>query len=111
MARLPDHDSVSFDIAKLTDYCLNPHHLQGKHKARVFRSALGIGRSDAAWLRGALLEALPEAEAESMGKDRYGKRWRIDVTATRQRRVAVVRSAWIMRTGERTLRFVTCWVR
>lgn len=29
------------DIAKLRDYCLNPLHDEGKHKARVFASALG----------------------------------------------------------------------
>lgn len=27
---------------KLTGYCLNPEHPRGKHKARVFASALGF---------------------------------------------------------------------
>lgn len=111
MAELPAHDRVLFDLAKLTAYCLNPDHLQGKHKARVFKSALGIGAADAPWLRQALLTALADADAEPMGKDRFGTRWRVDVTVRRQRRIAVVRSAWMMRTDERALRFITCWVR
>jgi len=54
---LPNGDRAVVDIAKLNDYCLNPHHEDGKHKARVFRSALGLGRKDAEWLRGKLLQA------------------------------------------------------
>ncbi|HXP87677.1 MAG TPA: hypothetical protein VN841_23290 [Bryobacteraceae bacterium] len=45
------------DIAKLRDYCLNPNHEDGKHKARVFASILGLGRSDAEFLRHRLIEA------------------------------------------------------
>jgi len=46
---LPNGDRAIVDIAKLTDYCLNPQHEDGKHKARVFASALGLGREDAEW--------------------------------------------------------------
>ena len=46
---LPNGDRAVVDIAKLTDYCLNPQHEDGKHKARVFASALGLGREDAEW--------------------------------------------------------------
>ncbi len=109
MAGLPDHDDVLFDLDKLTEYCLDPAHLYGRHKARVFRRALGIGQADAAWLRDELLAALPDSNAQPMGKDTYGARWRIDITIRRQRRIAVVRSAWMIRTGERRLRFLTCW--
>jgi uncharacterized protein len=31
---------------KLVEYVLNPGHARGQHKARVFRSALAIDRSD-----------------------------------------------------------------
>jgi hypothetical protein len=44
-------------LPKLRDYCLNPYHEDGKHKARVFKSALGVGRADAEWLRERILEA------------------------------------------------------
>ena len=29
------------DARKFTSYCLNPHSRQGRHKARVFKTALG----------------------------------------------------------------------
>ena len=39
---LPNPDRAVVDLAKLRDYCLNPQHEEGKHKARVFASALGL---------------------------------------------------------------------
>ena len=46
---LPNGHKAVVEIAKLTDYCLNPQHEDGKHKARAFASALGLGREDAEW--------------------------------------------------------------
>lgn len=36
--------------------------------------------------------------------------WRLDVAIRRQGKGAVVRTIWIVRTGESIPRFVTCWV-
>jgi hypothetical protein len=55
-------------MRKIEDYCLNPSHPRGRHKARVFREALDLQRSDAWWLRDALLEAAGSAEAFQDGK-------------------------------------------
>jgi hypothetical protein len=76
----------------------------------VFREALGLGRTDAAWLRHALLDGLPEREAVELAQDGYGTRWRVDIPVTRQNRQAVIRTVWIIRSGEQAPRFVTCWV-
>ena len=54
---LPNRERAVVDLAKLRDYCLNPCHQDGKHKARVFKAALGVGRADAEWLRERILEA------------------------------------------------------
>jgi hypothetical protein len=61
--RLPHGDQAILDIRKIEDYCLNPSHPRGRHKAWVFREALDLQRSDASWLRDALLEAARSAEA------------------------------------------------
>jgi hypothetical protein len=39
---LPNGARAILDIRKLADYCLNPAHLRGRHKARVFRQALRL---------------------------------------------------------------------
>ena len=53
--KLPGAERAIVDIAKLRDYCLDPHHPRGRHKARVFASALGLTQADAEILREALL--------------------------------------------------------
>jgi hypothetical protein len=98
------------DLRKLEDYCLNPSHFLGRHKARVFQDALGIGREDAAWLRDALIAAVSNTDATEQANDRFGKRWRLDIPLERQGRSAMVRSIWMMHAGESDLRLVTCWV-
>jgi hypothetical protein len=110
VARLPNADRAILDIRKIEDYCLSPAHPRGWHKARVFREALGIGRTDAEWLRHALLDGLREGEAVELAGEHLGKRWRVDLTLARQGRSAVVRTIWIVRSDEDAPRFVTCWV-
>jgi hypothetical protein len=34
--KLPNAEKAVVDIVKLRDYSLNPHHPEGKHKARAF---------------------------------------------------------------------------
>jgi hypothetical protein len=60
-------------MRKIEDYCLNPSHPRGRHKARVFREALDLQRSDAPWLRDALLESARSTEAFLDGEDAWGR--------------------------------------
>jgi hypothetical protein len=108
--RLPLSEEAILDIRKIEDYCLNPSHPRGRHKARVFREALALDRSDASWLRDALLEAARSCDAFLAAEDAWGTHWRLDVTIRRQGKGAVVRTIWIVRGGESVPRFVTCWV-
>ena len=108
--RLPHGDEAILDIRKIEDYCLNSLHPRGRHKARVFREALGLQRSDASWLQDALLNAARVEEAVEIGADEWGSRWRLDARLTRQGRTAVVRTIRVVRSGGRIPRFVTCWV-
>lgn len=108
--RLPHGDQAILDIRKLADYCLSQSHPRSRHKARVFREALGLQRTDALWLHDALLEAARTGEAVEDGEDAWGMHWRLDSTITRRGKRAVVRTIWIVRIGERVPRFVTCWV-
>src|SRR5437870_1917489 len=108
--RLPHGDEAILDIRKIEDYCLSPTHPRGRHKARVVREALDLQRSDTAWLRNILLEAAHSSEASPIAVDPWGTQWRLDATIRRQGKSIVVRTIWIVRTGESVPRFVTCWV-
>jgi hypothetical protein len=108
--RLPHAGSAILDIRELAQYCLDPMHARGRHKARVFREALGVVTADADWLRRALLNSVLIADAVELDRDTYGRRWRVDVAVSRHGRQSVLRTLWIVRTGEQVPRLVTCWV-
>lgn len=106
--RLPYGEKAILDIRKLEDYSLSPSHPRGRHKARVFREALGLHQGDAAWLRAELLAAATTGDAVLDGSDAWGTYWRLDVAVRRHRKRAMVRTLWIVRRNEDVPRLVTC---
>jgi len=109
--KLPNADRASVDITKLTGYCLNPLHPRGRHKARVFKAALGIDQSGAELLKIFLLQAAREGQAIAAENDEFGKRFFVDSEMAGPAGVAVVRSSWIILEGENAPRFVSCYVK
>lgn len=93
---LPNRDRAVVDLAKLRDYCLNPYHEDGKHKARVFKSALGVDRADAAWLRERILEAVATRPAVLTANSPFGVLYVLDFVLTTASGSAIVRSGWIV---------------
>jgi hypothetical protein len=53
---LPRAGEAFVDLAKLVRYALDRSSPDGRHKARVFSSALAIRQQDAEYLRDAILE-------------------------------------------------------
>jgi hypothetical protein len=108
--KLPGGAHAIVEISKLRDYCLDPHHPRGRHKARIFLSALDLGQSDAELLQAALLKAAREEDAVPGEADEYGERYTVDFLITRGDREARVRSAWIILRGESAPRLTSCFV-
>ncbi len=77
--RLPNADRAIVDIEKLSDYCLSSTHPRGRHKARVFITALGITADNAQELKQAILSAVTTEEATPTERDEYGQRFVVDV--------------------------------
>jgi hypothetical protein len=109
-SKLPGGERAVVDIAKLHDYCLNEQHPRGRHKARVFASALGLTAADADVLRQALLEAAREGDASEGDRDDYGQRYVVDFEMTGPAGRAAVRSSWIILHGEDFPRMTSCYV-
>ena len=61
--KLPNPENAIVDRQKLAGYCLNPNHPDGKHKARVFKSALSLDINNADELGLALIEAAKNYDA------------------------------------------------
>lgn len=108
--RLPSADKAVIEIAKLQDYCLSTGHPEGRHKARVFYSVLGLSSQDAKELQVALFAAARENEAIATDHDAYGQRYVVDFVMHRGDRKATVRSTWIIRTLEDFPRLTSCFV-
>jgi hypothetical protein len=108
--KLPGATHAVVDIHKLHDYCLNPLHAQGRHKARVSASALQIIQTDAEFLRERLLDAVLEYDATPGETDEYGDRYIVDFECVKGERCATIRSGWMVRRGESFPRLTTCYV-
>jgi hypothetical protein len=108
---LPNGYRAVVEIAKLRDYFLNPHHEDGKHKARVFAAALGLTQDHAEWLRGRLLEAAASEEASIEVETRFGTLYMVDFVLSTVTGSAPVRSGWIVRHSENFPRLTTCYAK
>jgi hypothetical protein len=111
--KLPNAENAVVDIAKLRDYCLNPDHPEGKHKARAFLEKLDMRRADAEVLRQLILEAILSKAATEQKPTEYGRRFVVEFEIERERGIvmlrAAVRTAWIIRNEEDFPRLTTCF--
>lgn len=108
---LPNYEHAVIDIIKLRDYCLSKSHPRGKHKAKVFKSVLGLIDSDAKILREIIIRELPHSEINEHYSDKHGKRYVVDIQINRNNTVVILRTAWIVKNGESVPRLTTCFIR
>lgn len=109
--KIPNGERAVVDLLKLREYCLSPTHPRGRHKARVFASALGLTEADAQGLRRELLRAVVDHDAIPGEVDEYGRRFVIDFEMAGRTGSAVVRSLWIVLAREDFPRLTSCFVR
>jgi hypothetical protein len=107
---LPNGERAVVDIEKLRDYCLNPLHVKGKHKARVFKAALGMTEGDAERLREILLDVARTHEARRVRPNDYGDRFVIEFQMPGLRGEVTILSSRIVRSGEDFPRLTSCYI-
>ncbi len=108
--KLPNFQNAVIDTRKLSEYALDPESPRGRHKARVFKAALGHTVDNAEDLRDAILECLPQNEAIPGETDFYGKRFTVDCRMRTDVGEAMVRTCWIVRQRETFPRLTSCYV-
>jgi hypothetical protein len=106
---IPNAENAVVDIRKLRDYCLNLEHDDGKHKARLFSSILGMTADHAEELRQILLEVVKIQEARLGRQDEFGQRYTLDFTIEWQNKSATLRSGWIIEHGSEIPKLTTCY--
>lgn len=104
---LPDADSAFVDPAKLTDYLLNLEHPVGGDKA-TFLVRFGFRREAWQVLETALLDHARLSEVVGTRDSVYGRHYTVEGSlATPDGRNPIVRTAWMVASGEQEPRFVT----
>jgi hypothetical protein len=106
---LPNATAAVVEIEKLRDYCLDPDHPRGKHKARVLRAALGITQEDSESLRLKILDGVGSGHCEQGECDDYGTRFSVELNVEMNGMHAIICTGWIVRTGEDFPRLTTCY--
>jgi len=110
MLQLPNYENAIINIEKIRDYCLNSEHPVGKHKAKIFKKALGIIATDAEWLINEILGGLNHSVAHEKNSDKYGKRYTVHIIIRKLDKEAEVVTGWIIK--HRTINpiLTTCFV-
>jgi len=106
--RLPNYLMATVDLRKLAGYALNLNHPEGRHKARVFLSALGLAPSDSKWLANKILVALADNEAHLVEESPWGTLYRVDLEIWNEKRCAIVRTGWLC--TDHVTKLTTCFV-
>lgn len=111
--RLPNVEDATLDARRLTTYLLNSEHPAGRHKARVFMSALGIGTDHASDLSRQVMAAILTAPAFPAFPgilDEHGQRYSVDVLVTGPRRGGMVKTGWIIRSRGGAPEFLSAYL-
>ena len=76
--KLPNGNQAEISRQKLIGYCLNPNHAGGKHKAKVFASALGITVGNVEVLYELIQKAAIEGDVVQESTTEFGQQFKVD---------------------------------
>jgi hypothetical protein len=97
---LPNYERAEISRSKIEGYALNPASDAGRHKARVFKSALGFDQSNWELLKQRILDELPYHEARQKETRQWGTSYVVDLPIEGPNgNIAEVRTAWMVKTG------------
>ena len=109
--RLPNGDQAEVDIAKLTEYALNPGHPKGGAKARLFAALLGFTKDNADDFRKILLQVAKTEDVTSRPPTAYGQPYDMKANVIGPKgSCVVVTITWFIDVGKNHPRLVTCYI-
>lgn len=108
---LPNYQNAVIPSDKLERYTLDPTHPEGKHKAIVFKSALGFEQADWQSLERNILDELPYQDSGQSKVGPWGGKYEVVLPITGPNGNTVdVMTVWIIRPGADFPSLVTCYV-
>lgn len=110
--QLPNFNNAVFVEQKLTKYALDPESARGKHKARVFKSALGYDLTNWQDLYDQVLAKVGQYEATERGDKGHGQTYQVVIPINGPNGKTVdVKTGWIIDTGKTIPRLTTILVK
>ena len=108
--KLPNGERCDLS-SKLEEYCLNPLHPEGRHKARVFESVLGITLANAEVLQNQIQQAAAtKNDAVARGHNGFGEQFNLIFSMQTAQGSATILTAWIVLDNEDFPRLTTCYI-
>jgi hypothetical protein len=108
--KLPNADRAIIPREKLIGYCLNPEHPKGKHKARVFQSALGITYENVDYLDDLVRQAAIAGEVVQERSAPFGQEFKVDWTVPGFDQVQL-RTLWIISSDSTIPQLVSAFIK
>ncbi len=108
--KLPNGEYAIIPMEKLTGYCLNLNHSSGKHKAKVFASALGITAENANALQALIIQAAQEGEVIQESRTEFSQLYKVEWGIPDQELV-VLRTLWEITPRQPNPRLVSAFIR
>ncbi|MGJ3246959.1 MAG: DUF6883 domain-containing protein [Elainellaceae cyanobacterium] len=108
--KLPNGEYAVISTEKLIGYCLNPNHPSGKHKAKVFASALGITAQNADDLRELIVKAAIEGDVIQQDYTEFGQLYKVDWAIPNQGSI-ILRTIWEITVERPHPRLVSAFIR
>ena len=103
---------IVIDPSKLTKYVLNPNNDQGRHKARVFRAALGYTQANYQSLLDQLQTQALTSQAQLKRTDQYGRHLQVDLKIVGPNgKKAIVRTGWLVELNHDIAYLTTLYVK
>jgi len=110
MGLLPNYANAIIPDEKIFDYCLNPNHERGQHKAKVFRQVFGIAAKDGELLKSAIRAQLHKFEISTETENKFGKIFTLPMKISIFDKTDEIITIWIIENGLDYPRLVTCYV-
>lgn len=96
IVKLPNGTHAIVPAGKLKEYCLNPLHPDGKHKAKVFAKALGIRQDNHTALTKLVLESAESGVVTRIQENEFGKIYRVEHTIQGIYQKEILCTLWII---------------
>ena len=110
MSLLPNYQNAVVQNDKIYSYCLNINHERGRHKAQVFKQALGITVKDAELLKNSILDNLKNFKVTNKVENIFGTLFTIPMTITIFDKTAIITTAWFIKNNTNIPTLTTCFV-